>query len=64
MLGMVRRQQRSPKFSLSKVSTFDEEVTGQREIYQGYMALTALMARIVVNLRVTGKIGFLMEICS
>jgi hypothetical protein len=37
--------------------------TGQREIDQGYMALTALMARIVVSLLVTGKMGFLMEIC-
>ena len=47
-----------------KLQTFDEEATGQREIDQGYMALTALMARIVVSLLVTGKMGFLMEICS
>jgi hypothetical protein len=43
-----------------KLQTFDEEATGQREIDQGYMALTALMARIVVSLLVTGKMGFLM----
>ena len=47
-----------------KLQTFDEEATGQCEIDQGYMALTALMARIVVSLLVTGKMGFLMEICS
>jgi cytochrome b len=50
-----------------KLQTFDEEATGQHEIDQGHMALTALMERIVVilvNLLVTGKMGFLMEICS
>ena len=47
-----------------KLQTFDEEAPGQREIDQGYMALTALMERIVVNLLVTGKMGFLMEICT
>ena len=47
-----------------KLQTFDEEATGQREIDQGYMALTALMERIVMNLLVTRKMGFLMEICT
>jgi hypothetical protein len=47
-----------------KLQTFDEEATGQREIDQKHMALTALMARIIVSLLVTGKMGFLMEICS
>ena len=47
-----------------KLQTFDEEATCQREIDQGYMALTALMERIVVNLLVTRKMGFLMEICT
>jgi hypothetical protein len=43
-----------------KLKTFDEEATDQHEIDQGYMALTVLMARIVVSLLVTGKMGFLM----
>ena len=47
---------------MKKLETFDEEATDQHEIDQGYMALTVLMARIVVSssLLVTGKMGFLM----
>ena len=43
-----------------KLKTFDEEATDQHKIDQGYMALTVLMARIVVSLLVIGKMGFLM----